>query len=64
MVNVGYNMKFQNKNLNAIHDILNETVNEKLNVFSEQPTPLSEEEKAQLLQEINNLQLPPKTEDK
>jgi hypothetical protein len=53
MVNVGYNMKFENKNLKTIYDILNETVNEKQTVFSEQPTPLSEQEKAQFSEAIN-----------
>tara|TARA_R110001592_G_scaffold191176_1_gene437302 strand:+ start:1248 stop:1682 length:435 start_codon:yes stop_codon:yes gene_type:complete len=45
MVNVGYNMKFESKNLNAIHDILNENVNDKQTVYSEGPTPLTTEQK-------------------
>ena len=46
-------MKFENKNLKTIYDILNETVNEKQTVFSEQPAPLSEEEKSQFAESIN-----------
>jgi len=45
MVNVGYNMKFESKNLKRIHDILNENVNEKQTVFSEGPAPLTAEQK-------------------
>ena len=38
-------MKFESKNLNAIHDILNENVNDKQTVYSEGPTPLTTEQK-------------------
>jgi hypothetical protein len=47
MVNVGYNMKFENKNLKALQNFLNEDAS-KQTVFSEAPTPLTEEEKQQI----------------
>jgi len=53
MVNVGYNMKFEAKNLNAIRDILYEQHLKKETVFGEQPAALTEEEKAQFSEAIS-----------
>tara|TARA_R110000765_G_scaffold188148_3_gene293597 strand:- start:62 stop:487 length:426 start_codon:yes stop_codon:yes gene_type:complete len=51
MVNVGYNMKFENKNLNALMNLLKEDAS-KQTVFSEAPTPLTEEEKQSFAENI------------
>tara|TARA_R110002124_G_scaffold238172_2_gene403453 strand:+ start:71 stop:496 length:426 start_codon:yes stop_codon:yes gene_type:complete len=51
MVNVGYNMKFENKNLNALQNFLNEDAS-KQTVFNEAPTPLTEEEKQSFAENI------------
>ena len=45
-------MKFENKNLTALRDLLNEDAS-KQTVFSEGPAPLTEEEKAQFSEAIN-----------
>jgi len=51
MVNVGYNKKFENKNLNALMNLLKEDAS-KQTVFSEAPTPLTEEEKQSFAENI------------
>ena len=53
MVNVGYNMKFESKNLNAIRDILYEQHLKKETVFGEQPAPLTEVEKQEFSEAIS-----------
>ena len=53
MVNVGYNMKFEAKNLNAIRDILYEQHLKKETVFGEQPAALTEEEKQEFSEAIS-----------
>jgi hypothetical protein len=49
MVNVGYKMKFENKNLTALRDLLNE---DKQTVFSEGPAPLTNEQKRQFAEAV------------
>ena len=49
MVNVGYNMKFESKNLTALRDLLNE---DKQTVFSEGPAPLTNEQKQQFAKAV------------
>jgi hypothetical protein len=51
MVNVGYNMKFESKNLNALRGLLRETAS-KQTVFSASPTPLSMEQKKQFAEAV------------
>jgi F0F1-type ATP synthase delta subunit len=54
MVNVGYNMKFEAKNLNAIRNLLYEQQQStKETVFSEGPAALTEEEKQQFAEAIS-----------
>jgi hypothetical protein len=49
MVNVGYNMKFENKRLKIIRDLVNEDAS-KQTVFSEGPAPLTTEQKRQFVE--------------
>jgi hypothetical protein len=51
MVNVGYNMKFENKNLTALRDLLSEDAS-KQTVFSEGPAPLTNEQKHQFAEAV------------
>tara|TARA_R110001592_G_scaffold98132_3_gene280513 strand:+ start:1506 stop:1937 length:432 start_codon:yes stop_codon:yes gene_type:complete len=51
MVNVGYNMKFENKNLTALRDLLSEDAS-KQTVFSEGPAPLTNEQKQQFAEAV------------